>query len=60
MALHNSEKHNLSDIEFYDVLEGKDGLIWFTGDQGLSKYDGSRFISLDNIEKKGHWCIWFI
>jgi len=54
VAIHISEKYNLSDIEFYDVLEDKDGIIWFTADQGLSKHDGSSFVTFDNIEKKGH------
>lgn len=48
-----SEKDNLPDNEFYDILESKDGIIWLAADKGLFKYDGKDFINYSHPKKRG-------
>ncbi len=38
-----TEKDGLPDIEFYDLIEDKEGFIWLAADKGLFRYDGKEF-----------------
>ncbi|WP_299674676.1 histidine kinase [uncultured Dokdonia sp.] len=51
--IHLTEKDGLPDIEFYDMLEDRNGFIWFAADKGLFRYDGKEFKSYSNASKKG-------
>ena len=48
-----SEKDGLPDIEFYDIVEDKDGFIWLAADKGLFRYDGETFKNYTHPEKRG-------
>ena len=50
---HLTEKDGLPDIEFYGVVEDKEGFIWLAADKGLFRYDGKQFKSYTNSEKRG-------
>lgn len=43
--IHFSTKDGLPSNNVYDVLEDKDGFIWFATNRGLSKFDGKSFIN---------------
>jgi ligand-binding sensor domain-containing protein len=40
ISVHLTGKDDLPDIEFYDLFEDENGLIWLAADKGLYKYDG--------------------
>ena len=40
-------------MEFYDVLEDRNGYIWLAADKGLFRYDGRTFRSFTNESKRG-------
>lgn len=48
-----TEKDGLPDIEFYDVLEDRNGFIWLAADKGLYRYDGKTFLNYTHPEKRG-------
>lgn len=48
-----TEKDGLPDIEFYDILEDKNGFIWLAADKGLYRYDGKSFVNFTHPEKRG-------
>ena len=48
-----TEKDGLPDIEFYDLLEDKDGFIWLAADKGLFRYDGKTFVNFSHPSKRG-------
>ena len=48
-----TEKDGLPDIEFYDVLEDKNGFIWLAADKGLFRYDGKSFVNFSHQNKRG-------
>ena len=50
---HLTEKDGLPDIEFYDIVEDKDGFIWLAADKGLYRYDGKTFKNYTHPQKKG-------
>jgi ligand-binding sensor domain-containing protein len=50
---HLTEKDGLPDVEFYDVIEDKDGFIWLAADKGLFRYDGKTFKNYTHPKKKG-------
>ena len=50
---HLTEKDGLPDIEFYNVIEDKDGFIWLGADKGLFRYDGKEFKNYTHPEKRG-------
>ncbi|CAM1349362.1 sensor histidine kinase [Tenacibaculum crassostreae] len=50
---HLTEKDGLPDIEFYDIVEDKEGFIWLAADKGLIRYDGKEFKNYSHPEKRG-------
>lgn len=48
-----TEKDGLPDIEFYDILEDKEGFIWLAADKGLFRYDGRNFVNFSHPAKRG-------
>jgi len=48
-----TEKDGLPDIEFYDIIEDKEGFIWLAANKGLFRYDGKEFKSYTHPKKKG-------
>ncbi len=48
-----TEKDGLPDIEFYDILEDKEGFIWLAADKGLFRYDGRNFVNFSHPLKRG-------
>jgi len=48
-----TEKDGLPDIEFYDIIEDKDGFIWLAADKGLFRYDGKEFKHYTHPNKRG-------
>jgi sensor histidine kinase YesM len=44
---------NLPDVEFYDITEDQNGIIWLAANKGLYKYDGKEFTKFENSTKKG-------
>lgn len=48
-----TEKDGLPDIEFYDILEDKEGFIWLAADKGLFRYDGRNFVNFSHPDKRG-------
>jgi ligand-binding sensor domain-containing protein/two-component sensor histidine kinase len=48
-----TEKDGLPDIEFYSVLEDKQGFIWLAADKGLYRYDGKHFKNYSHPDKRG-------
>uniref|UniRef100_UPI004047634E two-component regulator propeller domain-containing protein n=1 Tax=Flavobacterium sp. TaxID=239 RepID=UPI004047634E len=48
-----TEKDGLPDIEFYNVLEDKNGFIWLAADKGLFRYDGKSYLNLNHPQKRG-------
>ncbi len=49
---HLTEKDGLPDIEFYSVLEDKEGFIWLAADKGLFRYDGREFKNYTHPDKR--------
>lgn len=49
-----TEKEGLPDIEFYDILEDKKGLIWLAADKGLYSFNGKDYQHYNNINKRGN------
>ncbi|MCV6630482.1 MAG: histidine kinase [Flavobacteriaceae bacterium] len=47
------EKDGLPDIEFYDVVEDKEGFIWLAANNGLFRYDGKTFKNYTHPKQKG-------
>lgn len=41
---HYTTENGLPDDATYQIIQGKDGYIWICTDDGLSKFDGSKFI----------------
>ena len=50
---HLTEKDGLPDIEFYDIVEDSNGIIWLAADKGLFSYDGKVFKNYSHPEKRG-------
>ena len=48
-----TEKDGLPDIEFYDILEDKNGFVWLAADKGLYRYDGKTFLNFSHPQKRG-------
>ncbi len=44
VSIHLDETDGLPDVEFYDVLEDRNGFIWLAADKGLYRYDGKDFV----------------
>src|SRR5688572_5833029 len=40
---HLTKEQGLSDIVVWDILQDKQGYLWFATNDGLNKYDGYRF-----------------
>lgn len=53
VSIHLTEKDGLPDIEFYDIIEDKQGFIWLAADKGLYRYDGKTFKNYSHPKKKG-------
>lgn len=53
VSIHLSEKEGLPDVEFYDVMEDKDGFIWLAADKGLFRYDGKKFVRYTHPKQRG-------
>ncbi|WP_147448331.1 sensor histidine kinase [Dokdonia sinensis] len=53
VQIHFTEKEGLPDKEFYNVAEDSKGFMWFAGNKGLTRYDGTSFITLEHPEKRG-------
>ena len=43
VTIHLSDKTEVPDVEFYDVLEDTKGFIWLAAERGLYRYDGVNF-----------------
>ena len=50
---HLTEKDGLPDIEFYDIIEDNEGVIWLAADKGLFSYDGKKFKNFSHPQKRG-------
>ncbi|MHB0753913.1 sensor histidine kinase [Polaribacter sp. M15] len=50
---HLTEKDNLPDIEFYDIIEDNKGFIWLAANKGLFRYDGKVFTNYTHQKKRG-------
>ncbi len=48
-----SEKDDLPDIEFYNMMEDSQGFVWLAADKGFYRYDGNQFKLYSNKEKRG-------
>lgn len=67
--IHLTEKEGVPDKEFYNIIEGDDGIIWLAADKGLFKYDGATFktfthpkqigLSVFQLQKDNNNVIWF-
>lgn len=53
VSIQLTEKDGLPDIEFYDVIEDKQGFIWLAADKGLFRYDGKKFKNYTHPNKRG-------
>tara|TARA_R110002049_G_scaffold293462_1_gene478485 strand:- start:4047 stop:6950 length:2904 start_codon:yes stop_codon:yes gene_type:complete len=53
LSIHLTEKDGLPDIEFYDLLEDDNGIIWLAADKGLYKYNGRTYELLEHPLKRG-------
>ena len=53
IAIQLTEKDQLPDNEFYDILESKDGIIWLAADKGLFQYNGKNFRNYSHPKKRG-------
>ena len=52
MSIHLDETDGLPDVEFYDVLEDRNGFIWLAADKGLYRYDGKEFVYFSNKKQE--------
>ena len=43
VTIHLSDKTEVPDVEFYDILEDTKGFIWLAAERGLYRYDGVNF-----------------
>ncbi|MCH2196990.1 histidine kinase [Kordia sp.] len=69
MFMQLTEKEDLPDKEFYNVLEDDHGFIWLAADKGLYRYDGKEFklfshpdqvgLSVFSLQKDQDNSIWF-
>lgn len=50
---HLNQKNGLPDIEFYDILEDRNGYVWLASDSGLYRYDGTEYKYFSHPFKKG-------
>ncbi|CAM1349085.1 sensor histidine kinase [Tenacibaculum halocynthiae] len=50
---HLTEKDGLPDIEFYGVIEDREGFVWLAADKGLFRYDGKEFKNYSHPDKRG-------
>ncbi|MEM6719892.1 MAG: histidine kinase [Bacteroidota bacterium] len=67
--VHLTEKEDLPDKEFYNVLEDDKGFIWLAADKGLYRYDGKEFklfshpeqvgLSVFSLQKDAENTIWY-
>jgi hypothetical protein len=48
-----SEKDGLPDIEFYNIIEDRNGFIWLAADNGFYRYNGKEYKNYTNTEKRG-------
>lgn len=48
-----TEKDGLPDYEFYDMMIDSKGFIWFAANNGLYRYDGQKFKTYTNPQKRG-------
>lgn len=58
--IHFSTKDGLPSNNVYDVLEDKDGFIWFATNRGLSKFDGKTFTNFtikDGLPNNDIWLL---
>lgn len=53
VQIHFTEKEGLPDKEFYNVAEDSKGFIWLAGNKGLTRYDGTSFVTLEHPDKRG-------
>ncbi|CAM1364358.1 putative Two-component sensor histidine kinase [Tenacibaculum litopenaei] len=53
VAIQLTDKDGLPDIEFYDILEDRQGIIWLAADKGLYSYDGKEFKHFTHKNKRG-------
>ncbi|MFT5750699.1 MAG: ligand-binding sensor domain-containing protein [Dokdonia sp.] len=52
VSIHLDETDGLPDVEFYDVIEDRNGFIWLAADKGLYRYDGKEFVYFSNSEQE--------
>ncbi|WP_298418257.1 histidine kinase [uncultured Kordia sp.] len=48
-----TEKDDLPDVEFYNMMEDSKGFIWLAADKGFYRYDGNEFKVFTNKDKRG-------
>lgn len=53
VSIHLTENEGLPDVEFYDLLEDKEGFIWLAADKGLYRYDGKTYLNFSTENKRG-------
>lgn len=53
VTINLTEKDDLPDIEFYDIIEDKKGFIWLAADKGLYRYNGKIFQNYTHKKKRG-------
>ncbi|MGV6830939.1 MAG: histidine kinase [bacterium] len=53
ISIHLTEKDGLPDIEFYDMVEDKNGFIWLACNNGLYRYDGREFKNYSHPQQRG-------
>ncbi len=53
VQIHITEKEGLPDKELYNVAEDSKGFIWLAGNKGLTRFDGTTFLTLEHPEKRG-------
>lgn len=52
VSIHLDETDGLPDVEFYDVIEDRNGFVWLAADKGLYRYDGREFVYFSNSEQE--------
>lgn len=53
-TIHLTEKDNLPDIDFYDILEDQKKFIWLAADKGLYRYNGREYQYFSHPNQKGN------
>lgn len=48
-----SEKEGLPDVEFYDIIEDPNHVIWLAADKGLFSFNGKEYVGYSNVLKRG-------